>query len=64
MEALTGENADEYYKSIYYEIQSLMKRDIWDIVSRKSVAGTSMLPITWYFKYKRKPDCTIRKFKA
>ena len=49
---------------MYDEIQSLMRRDTWEIVSRKSVADNNVLPGTWYFKYKRKPDWTIRKFKT
>ena len=35
MEALSGENAEEYFKAIYDEIQSLMIRYTWDIVLRK-----------------------------
>ena len=31
MESLSGENVDEYYKAMNYEIQSLMKRDTWEI---------------------------------
>ena len=46
------------------EIQSLMRRKTWDIVSRKSVADHNVLPGTWSFKCKRKPDWTIRKFKT
>ena len=34
------------------------------IVSRKSVADHNMLPATWSFKCKRRPDWTISKFKA
>ena len=48
MEALSGENADEYFKAIYDEINSFMRRDTWDIVSRKSVADHNVLPGTWY----------------
>ena len=64
MEYLSGENSEEYFQSMEDEIQSLMRRETWDIVSRKSVADHNVLPGTWSFKYKRKPDCTIRKFKA
>ena len=46
------------------EIQSLMRRDTWEIVSRKSVADHNMLPGTWSLKFKKKSDYTIRKFKA
>ena len=55
MEKLSGKNLDEYFKAMYNEIQSLMRRDTWEIVSRKSVADYNVLPGTWYFKCKRKP---------
>ena len=64
MEALSGENLEEYFCEMDDEIQSIMRREIWDIVSRKSVADHNVLPGTWYFKCKRKPDWTIRKLKA
>ena len=46
------------------EIQSLTRRDTWEIVLRKSVADYNVLPGTRSFKCKRKPYWTIRKFKA
>ena len=46
------------------EIQSLIRRYTQEIVSRKLVADHSMLPGTWHFKLKRKPDWNISKFKA
>ena len=64
MEALSGENLEEYFKVMDDEIQSLTRRDTWEIVLRKSVADHNVLPGTWSFKFKRKPDWTIRKFKA
>ena len=63
-EALSGENLEEYFKAMDDEIQSLMRRDTLEIVLRKSVADHNVLPGTWSFKCKRKPDWTIRKFKA
>ena len=33
MEALSGENVEEYFKAMDDEIQSLMRRDAWEIVS-------------------------------
>ena len=63
MEELSGENSEEYYKAMDDEIKSLMIRDTWEIVLRKSVADKNVLPGIWYFKCKRKPDWTIRKFK-
>ena len=64
MEALSGKNLEEYFKEMDDEIQSLTRRETWDIVSRNSVSDNNVLPGTWYFKCKRKPDWTIRKFKA
>ena len=46
------------------ETQSLMRRDTWGIFPRKSVDDNNVLPVTWYFNCKRKPDLKIRKFKA
>ena len=64
MEAFSGENLEEYFKAMDDEIQSLTRRGTWEIVLRKSVADHNVLPGTWSFKCKRKPDWTIRKFKA
>ena len=64
MEALSGENSEEYFKAMDDEIQSLMRRDTWEIVLRRSIADHNVLPGTWSFKCKRKPDWKIRKFKA
>ena len=50
MEALSGEKSGEYFNTMYDEIQSLMRRDTWEIVSRKSVADHNVLPGTWSFK--------------
>ena len=52
----SNENTDEYFKAMYDEIQSLMRRDTWEIVSKKSVADHNMLPGTWSLKCKRKSD--------
>ena len=50
MEALPGENAEEYFKVMDDEIQIIMRRETWEIVSRKSVAYHNLLPGTCYFK--------------
>ena len=60
----SNENTYEYFKAMDNEIQSLMRRDTWEIVSRKLVADHNMLPGTSSLKCKRRPDWTIRKFKA
>ena len=56
MEALSGKNAEKYFKVVDDEIKSLMGRDTLEIVLRKSIADHNVLPATWYFKCKRKPD--------
>ena len=50
MEALSGKKSEEYFKAMDDEIQSLMRRDRWDIISRKSVDDHNMIPETWSFK--------------
>ena len=64
MEALSGENSEEHFRSMDDEIKILMRTHTWDIVSRKSFADKNFLPGTLSLKCKRKHDCTIREFKA
>ena len=40
----------EYFKAMDDEIQNLIRRDTWEIVSRNSVADHNVLPGTWSFK--------------
>ena len=63
-EVLSCENVDEYYNAMDDDINNFMRRDTWDIVSSKSVSDQNMIPGTWYLKWKKKPDWTIRKFKV
>ena len=56
MEALSDKNLEEYFKAMDDEIQNIMRRDTWEIVSRKSVADHNMLPGTWSLKCKMKSD--------
>ena len=46
MEALSGENLEEYFKAMDDKIQSLTRRDTWEIDSRKLVADNNVLPGT------------------
>ena len=50
MEALSGDNSEEYFKAMDNEILSLMRRYTREIDSRKSVADQNMLPGTWSLK--------------
>ena len=52
----SNENTNEYFKAMDDEIQSLMRRDTWEIVSRKSVADHNIIQGTWSLKCKRKSD--------
>ena len=45
-EALSGENSEEYFKAMDDEIKSPMRRNTWEIFSRKSVADQNILPGT------------------
>ena len=56
LKALSGENLEEYFKAMDDEIQSLTRRDTLEIVLRKSVADYNVLPGTWSFRCKKKPD--------
>ena len=49
------ENMDKYFKAMDDEIQSLMRRDTWEIVSKKSVADHNMLPRIKAYMFKPKP---------
>ena len=64
MEALSGENSEEYFQAMDNEIKRFMKRYTWENVPRKLVADHNVIPGTWSFKFKRKPDWKIKKFKA
>ena len=46
METLSGENMDEYLNAMDDEIQSLMRRDTWEIVLRNSISDQNVLPGT------------------
>ena len=50
----SNENTDEDFKAMDDEIHSIIGKDTWENVSRKSVAYHNMLPGTWYLKCKRK----------
>ena len=64
MEDISGEHTNEYYKEMYDKIQSLIRRDTWEVVPRNSVSDHNMIIGTWYLHCKRKYDWTTRKFKS
>ena len=64
MEALLGEHENKYYKAVYDEIQILIKIEICNIFTRNSADNHKNLPFKSSFKYNRKHDCSLNKFKV
>ena len=55
----------EYWEAMKSEIEALVKRETWELIPRSQVPkGDPIVPGTWAFKCKRRPDGTFRKFKA
>ena len=61
-QAMSGPDADGYWKAAVTEIETLRKMDTWDEVDRED--WMNVLPSTWAFKCKRYPDGSVRKFKG
>ena len=64
MEALSSEHVDEYYKAMDDKVNNLMRRNTWEIVTRKSVGDHNFLSLTCSFKYNMENSWTISKFKV
>ena len=64
-DAVFGEHGHEYWKAMLAEIEALTKRNTWDVLPRGQVPkGESIVPGTWAFKCKRRPDSTFRNLKV
>jgi len=64
-EALTGEHAHKFFKAMDKEISSLEEMGTWELVERTSLStDVKVIPGTWAFRIKRKPDGSLNKFKA
>ena len=65
-EAMSGDNAYEYWEAMLKEITDLEKRRTWQVVLRSKAKGLGkeIVPGTWAFKAKRFPDGRFRKFKS
>ena len=61
---MSGENAEGYWAAMRKEILDLEKRKTWSIVPRRQAGNEQVVPGTWAFKAKRRPDGSFRKFKA
>jgi hypothetical protein len=63
--ALSGDHAAEYWQGMSDEVESLSKRNTWTVIPRADIKpGHRVVPGTWAFKCKRRPDGSFRKFKA
>ena len=59
-EAMTGPHTEEFKQAMDKELEGLIKRKTWSLVPR---ANHKMIPGTWAFKIKRKPDGSLSKSK-
>lgn len=64
-EALLGTHSKEFFAAMDKEIADLDKMDTWELVERKHLPpNTKVVPGTWAFRIKRRPDGTLLKFKS
>ncbi len=61
-EATWGKFANDYWKAMELEIFTLESIKAWQVVDQEDEMNA--ISSTWAFKYKRYPDCLIKKFKA
>jgi hypothetical protein len=59
---MSGPNKEGYWQSAKKEVDTLVKKGSWEVVTKK--AWMHVLPSTWAFTCKRFPDGIIRKLKA
>jgi hypothetical protein len=52
--AMSGPNKEGYWKAAKKEVDTLVKKGSWEVVTKK--VWIHVLPSTWAFKYKRFPD--------
>jgi hypothetical protein len=64
-DAMSGDKSEDYREAMKGEVEVLMKRETWELVDCSSVGSTaSVIPGTWTFRCKRRPDGSFQKFKA
>ena len=61
--AMRSEFKEEFIKAASVEVKELEGHHTWTEVKMQDVKGP-VIPSTWVFKIKRRPDGTIKKFKA
>ena len=55
-QAMSSPDADEWYKAMKKEYNSLIELDAWKEVSRESVNGANILDTIWSLRRKHYPD--------
>ena len=64
-EAMEGEHADEFKAAMKKEITALEKHGTWTGVLKSDIPEHGeIIPLTWAFRIKRKPNGEFDKFKA
>ena len=64
-EAMEGEHAEEFKSAMKKEINALEKHGTWRGVLKSSIpTNGEIIPLTWAFRIKRKPNGEFDKFKA
>ena len=63
-ESMTRPYKYSFIQAMTQDIKELKQHGTWNIVSRKSVHGTQIIPSSWAFKLNRFPCGIIRKLKA
>ena len=63
--SLSGPHAEQFWKAMDKEIESLEGKGTWDVVDRSTVPeGVKVIPGTWAQRIKRHPDGSLNKFKS
>ena len=64
-DGMHSDNAEDYHDAIKGEVEAFTEYATWELVDRSSVCSTaSIIPGTWAFRCKRRPDGSFQKFKA
>ena len=66
LEAMSGDEAEQYWDACLEEVLNMEKRKVWEVVDRSAAeaAGEKVVPSTWAFKRKRTPSGIIKKYKS
>ena len=65
-EAMHSPDAAGFKAAMDIEMEQLMDKDVWNVVSREKAIseGANIIDTVWAFKRKRYPDGTVKKLKA